>query len=63
MDGIITRSYSGGKDLYYGIPNLNGATVIDITYKKENTEEYETNLILKTIDNKIFTITIKQDKY
>ena len=61
MNCIIAKTLSGGKDLYYGIPNLEGATIVSSEGK--NTEDYyETKLTIKTSEGSDFTLFIRQDK-
>lgn len=58
MSTIIARTYSGAIDLYHGIPNLLNATVVDIEYG--DSEECETILVLKGVNDNLHRITIKR---
>lgn len=59
---IIARSQMGGKDLYYGLPNVKGATVEEVHNSDHgNMGRYETSLVLKLVDGREFTIMIVQD--
>lgn len=58
---LICRTFSGGKDLYHGIPDLNGAIVVDII--PECTEdEYVTNIVLQNKDNSKVLIRVLQER-
>jgi hypothetical protein len=59
LSNIITRSYSGARDLYNGIPNLKNSTVVDVIYEKDS-EDYKTILIFKDVKGNEHSIIIKQ---
>jgi hypothetical protein len=57
VNGIITRAASGARDLYFGVPDLEGAVV---THSESlDREEYTTQLTLEK-EGKQFLIIIKQ---
>lgn len=57
---IIARTYIGGKDLYCGVPNLKGATIVDV-HSHKDMDTYSTVLVIQDKDNREHTIMIKQD--
>ena len=60
MAYIITRTYSGGIDLFHGLPDLLNATVEDVLYDNSN-KEYKTTLVLKDVKGNLHSIEIIQE--
>ncbi|MCM1208958.1 MAG: hypothetical protein NC309_08535, partial [Ruminococcus sp.] len=58
---IMCNTFSGGKDLYMGIPEMNGATIVSVS-TAEDTDYYKTDLLLHTRNGKNVLIRIKQSK-
>lgn len=60
---IIAHTYSGGRDLYYGVPNdLLNSKVVEINYIDSNQDNYETKITLETENGSKHYITILQEK-
>ena len=63
LQGIITNCYMGARDLYYGVPDLEGAVVEKVDRCPEGEayeKDYPTTLTLKRKDGKEFVIIVKQ---
>lgn len=58
---MIARTYSGGRDLFYGVPNLVGAKIISYDIE-EKVDDYVTVLNILTANNKLFNLSIRQEK-
>lgn len=60
---MIARTYIGGKDLYYGVPDLDKAEFIG-TETVEDQNDYVTKLKfrLNGDEGKVYEIVIKQEK-
>ena len=59
---IIARSQMGGRDLYYGVPNVKGATIEEVMKNDHgNMGRYETSLVLRLTNGNKFNIMIVQD--
>lgn len=57
---IIARTYSGGKDLYYDLPSLEGARIVKVTHNRDNSD-YITNLILVDPNGTSHILQIRQE--
>ncbi|MOA10827.1 hypothetical protein D3C78_1307340 [compost metagenome] len=59
MNVLITRTFSGGEDLYHGIPNLEGAVVsnVDSVYVHS---EYRTEPTLDLINGSKMKLIVIQ---
>lgn len=58
---IVTRSYSGGRDLYHGVPNLKDSVVSEVTTIEEGFD-YVTVLTLTRPDGYQYNIQIRQER-
>lgn len=58
---LIANTYQGGKDLYYGVPDLQGAVVSNVT-QKDNPSCYETWLELTRTNGSKFNIVVLQER-
>lgn len=61
MTSITAYSYIGGKDLYMGVPDLDGAVLISDT-QEEDENYYATKLTFKLKNGLDFALVIKQEK-
>ena len=60
MGVIIARTYSGGRDLFYAVPNLLDAKITNIIYEKNN-DDYITELVIEDVDGLTHKLFIKQE--
>lgn len=58
---MICRTYSGGMDLYHGVPDLEGATVITVN-QDPSEDDYVSDIVLRTKNNSKVLIQIRQNK-
>lgn len=61
MSDIFARSYIGGRDLFFGVPNLKGAT-IEKQASTEDNDDYITILTIKDVRGFTHTLQIRQQK-
>lgn len=61
MSYIVARTYSGGRDLNLGVPDLKDAKIIDVNYRETNSD-YETELVIECTKGFIHKIMIVQEK-
>lgn len=59
MNNIVARTYSGGIDLYHGLPDLLDAKVVDVQYNHSD-GDYQTTLVLEDSKGKLHQIMIVQ---
>jgi hypothetical protein len=60
MNLLIARTIFGGKDLYYGVPNIEGATISKVESNKTE-DDYCTELTLNLISGSTMKLVIKQE--
>lgn len=60
MSDLFTRSYIGGKDLYFGIPDLKDAKIIDVINSK-TCDDYVTELVIEGVNGKVHKIIVMQE--
>ena len=58
---ILTRTTSGARDLFNGVPDLRGAKVAKVLQGDEDDGEYRTTIVLELANGLAFNIVIKQD--
>jgi len=58
---MIARSWFGAQDLYYGVPDLQDAVVVNVV-REQDVDDYATTIVLRLKNGKQFELTIKQAK-
>lgn len=61
MSRLTAYSYTGGRDLYYGVPDLEGATVVAVTPSRDG-EYFQTLVELQLKNGLKFELVIKQER-
>jgi hypothetical protein len=61
MKVLVARSVFGGKDLYCGVPDIEGATISKVE-ASENEDDYCSELTLNLVNGSTMKIIIKQEK-
>jgi len=61
METLITRTYYGGQDLFYGVPNLENAVVSKVE-TREDQDDYITELTMNLSNGNTYVLIIKQNK-
>ncbi|GAB6989503.1 hypothetical protein [Paenibacillus pini] len=60
MNTLIARTSIGGRDLYFGVPNLEGASIVSVKESK-TTDDYCTELTLYLKNESTMKLLIKQE--
>jgi hypothetical protein len=61
MAVVVARAHSGVRDLYHGVPNLEGATITD-RICETTVDDFQVTLIIKTKDNREVKLLLVQSK-
>lgn len=60
-DCLVTRTIIGGKDLYYGCPDLTGA-VVESVESIEQLDDYRTDINLRLKTGELLKVMVLQER-